>query len=126
VLPCIDEVDSSLRTSEHPIRDPTLVRLPGPRNEETNIMVAKRTVTKTAKTLGRKRARGTNYLIVGRDGTLLLASGSTGKIRALDPNETKQVLPLLRQRQQLGRQLTQLLEKAGFALADDIVVDLEI
>ncbi|HWZ74424.1 MAG TPA: hypothetical protein VN326_23475 [Casimicrobiaceae bacterium] len=89
-------------------------------------MVTKRTVAKTAKTRSRKRARGTNYLIVGRDGTLLLASGSTGKIRALDPNETKQVLPLLRQRQQLGRQLTELLEKAGFALADDIVVDLEI
>jgi len=57
---------------------------------------------------------------------LLLTSGSTGKIRALDPDETKQVLPLLRQRQKLGRQLTELLEKAGFQLADDIVVDLEI
>lgn len=89
-------------------------------------MVTKRTVTKTAKTPARKRVRGTNYLIVGRDGTLLLASGSTGKIRALDPDETKQVLPLLRQRQQLGRQLTELLEKSGFSLADDIVVDLEI
>lgn len=91
-------------------------------------MVTKRTGTKSAKTGRRKhsRARGTNYLIVGRDGTLLLTSGSTGKIRALDPDETKQVLPLLRRRQQLGRQLTELLEKAGFALADDIVVDLEV
>jgi hypothetical protein len=91
-------------------------------------MVTKRTGTKSAKTRRRKQshARGTNYLIVGRDGTLLLTSGSTGKIRALDPDETKQVLPLLRQRQRLGRQLTEVLEKAGFKLADDIVVDLEI
>jgi hypothetical protein len=57
---------------------------------------------------------------------LLLASGSTGKIRALTPEESEAVLPLLRQRQQLGQQLTELLQKKDFALAPEAIWDLEI
>jgi hypothetical protein len=82
--------------------------------------------TKKVTTKSRKRRRGPNYLIVGQDGTLLLTSGATGKIRALNPAEVKRVAPLLKERQRLGRQLAEALEKTGFALADDGVIDLEV
>jgi hypothetical protein len=84
--------------------------------------------TKTSKTPRRKRSRGhgTNYLIVGSDGTLLLGSGSTGEIRPLTPEQAKGVLPLLKQRQELGRQLATMLRDAGFEIGPDDIVDLEL
>jgi hypothetical protein len=82
--------------------------------------------TKKVATESRKGRRGPNYLIVGQDGTLLLTSGATGRIRALNPAEVKRVAPLLKERQRLGRQLAEALETTGFALADDGVIDLEV
>jgi hypothetical protein len=82
--------------------------------------------TKKVTTKFRKGRRGPNYLIVGQDGTFLLTSGASGKIRALNPAEVKRVVPLLKERQRLGRLLAEALETKGFALADDGVVDLEV
>ncbi len=67
-----------------------------------------------------------NYLIVQSDGTMLLASGSTGKVRALTPEESEKVLPLLRQRQKLGRDLAKLLLKKGYEAEDGEIWDLQI
>jgi hypothetical protein len=85
-------------------------------------------VTKTGKTPPKKlrSGRGVNYLIAGSDGKLLLASGSTGEIRTLTAEEAKQVLPLLKQRQQLGRQLADVLLAKGFALGPGDIIDLEV
>lgn len=80
---------------------------------------------RSKKTSGRQR----NYLIVGRDGTFLLASGATGKIRKLTPLESKQVVPLLKQRQKWGRKLAELLDRKDFPLGDDEgdgIIDLEV
>jgi len=82
--------------------------------------------TKNVTTKSRKGRREPNYLIVGQDGTFLLTSGATGKIRALNPAEVKRVVPLLKERQRLGRQLAEALETTGFALADDGIIDLEV
>ena len=64
-----------------------------------------------------------NYLLVGTDGKLLLRSGATGKIRELTPDEVTKVMPLLNQRQQLGRDLAEILQKQDFRLADGLIID---
>jgi hypothetical protein len=84
--------------------------------------------TKASKSSRKKRRRGQgrNYLIIASDGTLLLASGSTGKVFALDPEASEHLLPLLKQRQKLGKQLAEMLQRKGFALSDEGIIDLEI
>ena len=64
-----------------------------------------------------------NYLLVGTDGKLMLRSGATGQIRELTPDEVTKVLPLLNQRQQLGRDLAKMLQKEAFPLADALIID---
>jgi len=64
-----------------------------------------------------------NYLLVGSDGRLLLRSGATGKIRELTPEELTKVMPLLKQRQQLGKDLAEILQKEDFPLADALIID---
>jgi hypothetical protein len=73
---------------------------------------------------GKKRGVSvSNYLLVGSDGKLLLRSGSTGKIRALNDAELKKVLPLLKKRQQLGLELAKVLQTEDFPLADAEIID---
>ena len=84
--------------------------------------------TKTSKTPRRKRraAVAHSVLLVQSDGTMLLASASTGKVRVLTPEESEKVLPLLRQRQKLGRKLAALLLKKGRQTGDEDIWDLEL
>jgi len=62
---------------------------------------------------------GQDYVVVGRDGTLSVVSGETGQIRELKDQELKtQVLDLIKQRQDAGKELTKLLGQHG--LSDNV------
>jgi hypothetical protein len=67
----------------------------------------------------RKSQPQKNYLIVAGDGSLYLASGATGKVSIVDGETTKQVLSLLKQRQQLGRQIAEVLKSRGYEVSSD-------
>lgn len=71
----------------------------------------------------RLRGGGPNYLIEVK-GKLVLVSGATGEVKALSEDDRDLVLPLLRERQELGRKLAELLEKRGFDFSVEGTVEL--
>ena len=74
----------------------------------------------------RKRFRGgegPNYLIEIK-GRLVLVSGATGEVRALSDKDRDLILPLLKQRQELGKELAELLEKQGLDVSGDGTIEL--
>ncbi len=61
---------------------------------------------------------GKNYVILGADGKVIVASGETGEVAALDDAAQKlEIARLIEQRQALGRQLSQLLRDSGYVVA---------
>jgi len=85
--------------------------------------------TKTAKPKSPRRTRSAarasdspNYLLVGSDGRLVLQSGRTGEILDIDPALRPQIEALLQKRQQVGIELSKLLEENGLDVASSIPV----
>lgn len=57
-----------------------------------------------------------NYVIVGKGGEVVLVSGATREVYTLNKTQSANVLKLIRERQKLGRALTELLRREGFVL----------
>jgi hypothetical protein len=82
---------------------------------------------KKTKATKRRTGKGqANYVIVGKRGQIHVVSGSTGKITTLDKARADRVLALVRARQQIGRELASLLNRQGFVVADQVVIDIEL
>jgi hypothetical protein len=58
---------------------------------------------------GRAEAAGRNYLVVASNRKLVVVSGATGKIKEVDPKDASRILKLLKDRQQKGRKICELL-----------------
>ena len=80
---------------------------------------------KTRQTKRRTKGRRPSYVIIGKGGQVLVVSGVTGQISELDKGQSSDVLELVRARQQIGKKLGALLNRKGFVLADEVVIDLE-
>lgn len=81
---------------------------------------------KTKRTTRRTRGGRPSYVIIGKGGQILVVSGVTGQISELDKSQWAEVLKLVRTRQQIGKKLGALLNRKGFVLADEVVIDLEV
>lgn len=84
---------------------------------------------RTAKPKSPRRTRSAgdspNYLLVGSDGRLVLRSGRTGEILDIDPALRPQIEALMQKRQQVGIELSKLLEEHGLVVASSIPVFFE-
>ena len=62
-----------------------------------------------AKKVKKRRRGGTpggeNYVVRGKDGKLVVASGKTGKVRSLKKKDQDRIETLIKQRQALGLKL---------------------
>jgi hypothetical protein len=65
----------------------------------------------------RSKSSKANYVIVGKGGEVILVSGATREVYTLNKAQSANVLKLIRERQKLGRALTELLRKEGFVLS---------
>jgi len=61
----------------------------------------------------RKQTLGRNFVIIGPKGGVTVVSGKSGKTTELSKSQAAGVLELIRARQQLGNDITQLLDKLG-------------
>ena len=66
-----------------------------------------------------------NYLIVGPKGGVTVVSGKTGETTTLSQSQADRVLELVRARQQLGADITKLLEKLGVIVNPKGTIHLE-
>ena len=59
-----------------------------------------------------------NYVILGTDGKVIVASGETGELRLVENTAHKlEIAAVIEARQALGRQLSQLLSDSGYVVA---------
>jgi predicted nucleic acid-binding Zn-ribbon protein len=65
----------------------------------------------------RKGTGGDNYVVLGRDGKLYVASGKTGKVELLKKEHQDQIESLIKQRQALGLKLSKILDDQGYVVA---------
>jgi len=67
-----------------------------------------------------------NYLILASDGSLYLASGSTGKVSQVSADTAEEVLSLLKKRQDLGKEIAKVLENHGYDVSDGDFGDIDL
>jgi len=82
-------------------------------------------VTDTKRRAKRRKGIGRNYLIVRPKGGITVVSGKTGEITTLSKAQADRVLDLVRARQQLGNDITNLLKKLGVIVAPAGTVNIE-
>jgi hypothetical protein len=83
-------------------------------------------MAKAKRAKARTKSNKPNYVIIGKGGHILVVSGATGEITTLGKAQSGEVLELVRARQALGKRLAALLSRKGFALTDEVVIDLEV
>ena len=68
---------------------------------------------------GKRRgtSRGDNYVVRGKDGNLVVASGKTGNVTSLKKKDQDKIERLIKQRQALGLKLSRLLDEQGYVVA---------
>lgn len=66
-----------------------------------------------------------NYVIVGPKGAVTVVSGKTGKTTTLSKSKADKVLDLVRARQQLGTDITSLLQELGVVVNPKGTIHLE-
>jgi hypothetical protein len=76
-------------------------------------------MAKTKRTRRRSKSKSgkPNYIIVGKGREVVLVSGATDEVYTLNKTQSANVLKLIRERQKLGRELTELLRREGFVLS---------
>jgi hypothetical protein len=74
-------------------------------------------MAKTKGTRRRGKSGKPNYIIVGKGREVVLVSGATDEVYTLNKAQSANVLKLIRERQKLGRELTELLRREGFVLS---------
>ena len=74
-------------------------------------------MAKTKGTRRRSKSGKPNYIIVGKGREVVLVSGATDEVYTLNKAQSANVLKLIRERQKLGRELTELLRREGFVLS---------
>jgi hypothetical protein len=74
-----------------------------------------------AGTAAKKRKKGKggdeNYIVRGKGGKLFVASGKTGNVDAIKARHVDEIESLIKQRQELGLKLSQLLDEQGYGVA---------
>ena len=74
-------------------------------------------MAKTKGTRRRGKSGKPNYIIAGKGREVVLVSGATDEVYTLNKAQSANVLKLIRERQKLGRELTELLRREGFVLS---------
>ena len=74
-------------------------------------------MAKTKRSKRRGKSDKPNYVIVGKSGEVVLYSGATGEVYTLNKAQAADVLRLIRKRQKLGQELTELLRREGFVVS---------